>query len=360
VRFKAKLAAKSQKRFSSTLNIKKLYNKNIKSIIKKQSKYSSVNNIDQILTQSISKSRNNIYLLNQKNKRVDKKVTRFQNVKSKRDFYDKIKNMFIMRMDKKEDEEAKFKEERKQILKKKLYNPNKKKKNHQSNRVPRFSNKNLIYSNNFNYDSVNNFDEIPQFKHKSRSIEKKKKPSFMNSNKMHTSSSFAKLKTSSIQKSKLENLISMDRISTSQLKNSKVINENKQNTAHDYVSSEIKRLSRASKSPMKKKKKKKYLKKEINLATHMKNMKDFLGKSIKEIYQILMENEKYSYDIDDQMQKKWKNSNLNLFRDEKYFGIKTGNTSNAKFCLASYKKEENFEYIASKSLYHYIVNFKFC
>ena len=44
----------------------------------------------------------------------------------------------------------------------------------------------------------------------------------------------------------------------------------------------------------------------------------------------------------------WKNTNKLLIQDRKYVGIKTGNTPNAKYCLATQKEDSNGHFICSK------------
>lgn len=345
VRFSTRIANKSYKKFYRN-PIAGQVNPGLKSSLKKNSKYQTLE--DKPEEQAPVSQRGKDYLLNKK-KRVEKKITRFNNVKSKRDFYDRIKNMFIMRMGNQEDEDARLRKERKQILKRKLYNPAKHKKAPQTHRPSRFSNKNLIYSNMFHHSSSTSQLKVPgSLRDQQRSPVRLYSVSKGGPHRTPRDN----VRKGSVPKSKLDKLISLDRRGDESLKVSEVSGKQGQKTAQENVASETRRL-RMQKSS-RSRKKKKVVRKEIQLEAHMKNLKELWGKSIGEIQEVLMERNKFNYvEAGEEL---WKNSNL-LLKNEKYFGIKTGNTSNAKFCLASYKRESDFEYLASKSPLWLILSF---
>lgn len=72
-------------------------------------------------------------------------------------------------------------------------------------------------------------------------------------------------------------------------------------------------------------------------------------RSVGQIQQVLMEKDSFAYDRESSQARNWKNTNILLGKDESYRGIKTGNTPNAKFCLASLHCLDNREIITSKS-----------
>jgi hypothetical protein len=84
-----------------------------------------------------------------------------------------------------------------------------------------------------------------------------------------------------------------------------------------------------------------YLKKEL------KKVKKKGETSIYEIYNTLMQKTKFRYEEDVLKPQKWKNSNILLIKNGGYKGIKTGNTPNAKFCLASLFSFNKHELIIS-------------
>ena len=67
-----------------------------------------------------------------------------------------------------------------------------------------------------------------------------------------------------------------------------------------------------------------------------------------EIYKILVEKEAFAYDKQVSQSRKWTNSNTLLFKSVCYRGIKTGNTPNAKYCLASLYGLDDRELVTSR------------
>ena len=82
---------------------------------------------------------------------------------------------------------------------------------------------------------------------------------------------------------------------------------------------------------------------DSQLNYHKQNLKELWGKSISEIYAVLFDPEKIRFELFKHM--RWRNSNILLAKDVKYQGIKTGGTTNAKFCLASFKNEKKFKFL---------------
>ena len=349
VRFDPQVNTQSVKKMTRFSTFKP-ENKQVKSIIKKNSKYGSNIKVKNQGPSKDAKHQSAFYLLNKKKKTVEKKVARFGKMRSKKDFYDKIKDMFIQRIDNPVDEDAKLEKERKQILQKKLYKP----KNNVigvTGRPSRFSNKNLIYRSTPHTEPISLFDAQSASKTLAQSMNRQNSTNLFHARLSKQNNSDGKMRNSSVPRSNDQGNAIAERQAVLKPVPPLDIAENPfkpKSTAILYNSKDkrLEKKNRKSRSPVKRRQKS--MSQKMKFKDHMKYVKDFWGKSIKEIQGILMDEERYSYDPRPGLLPKWKNSNLLLFRNEAYNGIKTGNTSNAKFCLATVKTTKDFEFLTSR------------
>jgi hypothetical protein len=226
-----------------------------------------------------------------------------------------------------------------------------------SGKNSRFSNKNLIYGSHNLTQSIPNFKAESESKKMFQSMNRQNSSNLLTAKQVMFKTSNKKSRNSSVPKSRvLRGSVTNKRgqrgVAFCEPENpdfeEKLVRFDEQSERREKILKfRAKRKSeRKSRSPIKKRSKS--TKKELNFETHMRNVKEFWGKSIKEIQDILMEKDKFEYKAGDVSFAIWKNSNLLLGRNEEYFGIKTGNTSNAKFCLATFKKTKDFEFLTSK------------
>jgi D-alanyl-D-alanine carboxypeptidase len=267
------------------------------------------------------------YLLNRKKKKKENKMSNLGVIQSKRQFYNKMRGMFIKNIRKKEENKSKVSSEIKSVFNA----SDKKERSNSYNKSLKWNHKILSVNRGSVEKKITKktYSPYPKFRNKSNS---RKNSNFNlslrnNEKKFEISGRFGSNTNNSLNR-KLTKKGRMNESRNNRAKNIKI------KMYRGYNNSPVKRIEEDS----------------DHIKRKMKKLKTMKDNSIKNIYELLIEKELFTYDKDKFEVKKWKNSNILLMKDSSYQGIKTGNTPNAKYCLASLLKFNNHEFITSKSI----------
>lgn len=292
------------------------------------------------------------YLVNRRKKNVESKVSKMGVGNSKRAFYNKMRGMFIVNMRKKKSHEEHVQSELRKIVTQ----------NEQSiPRTPRGSIRSnkwshkikWIHSKSLDRGSVRHSHLKNSLNNRTRSNSRttnetpnRNPPKNMNSRKP-VLKSFSSRRAGQYRKQSGSSRSPID--SKRRFKNLRCSVKLKNNSKQrEFIlnvdDSDLEK--KESQSPVKRKE---IVSHEMQkLKSVLKEIKGTEACSVREIHEALMQRKKYSYDEDSLQPLPWKNSNILLGKNGGYQGIKTGNTPNAKYCLASLFEFEDHRFVTSK------------